>query len=67
MLSTLATGAFDDDTIPTIGFNLKEIKKGKVSIKVWDLGGQIRFRESWEKYCRNSDAIVFVVDAADIS
>lgn len=30
LLNTLATGQYDEDTIPTIGFNTKEIKKGKV-------------------------------------
>ena len=32
---------------------------------MWDLGGQPRFRDSWEKYCRTSSAIVFVVDSED--
>ena len=63
----MATGQFDEDTIPTIGFNYRRVKKGKVSINVWDLGGQERFRESWEKYCRQSDVIVFVVDSVDLS
>ena len=36
-------------------------------MKIWDLGGQAKFRESWEKYCRTSDVIIFVVDSADIS
>jgi len=67
LLGSLATGEYDEDTIPTIGFHLKEIKKGKVGMKVWDLGGQPKFRESWEKYCRNTDCIVFVVDSVDIS
>jgi ADP-ribosylation factor-like protein 8 len=31
----------------------------------WDIGGQPRFRQMWERYCRGSTAIVFVVDAAD--
>ena len=35
-------------------------------MKLWDLGGQPRFRESWEKYCRDADVIIFVVDAADL-
>jgi ADP-ribosylation factor-like protein 8 len=39
LLNTMHTGEYDEDTIPTIGFNLKEIKKGKVGLKVWDLGG----------------------------
>uniref|UniRef100_A0A8C4X1L5 Uncharacterized protein n=1 Tax=Eptatretus burgeri TaxID=7764 RepID=A0A8C4X1L5_EPTBU len=35
--------------------------------KVWDIGGQPRFRGGWERYCRNVDAIVYMVDAADAS
>lgn len=34
-------------------------------MKLWDLGGQTRFRESWEKFCRDSDVIIFVVDSYD--
>lgn len=34
-------------------------------MKVWDLGGQPRFRDSWEKYCWGVDAIVYVVDSAE--
>eukprot|EP01016_Furgasonia_blochmanni_P049926 TRINITY_DN7641_c0_g1_i1.p1 TRINITY_DN7641_c0_g1~~TRINITY_DN7641_c0_g1_i1.p1 ORF type:complete len:251 (+),score=64.17 TRINITY_DN7641_c0_g1_i1:62-754(+) len=67
LVNTMATGSFDEDTIPTIGFNLRELKKGKVQLKLWDLGGQPRFRESWEKYCRSADAIIYVVDASDFS
>ena len=52
LTNTLATGEFDEDTIPTIGFNYRRVRKGKVNINVWDLGGQERFRDSWEKYCR---------------
>jgi ADP-ribosylation factor-like protein 8 len=66
LANTLSTGKFDEDTIPTIGFNHRTMKKGKVSIKMWDLGGQPRFRDSWEKYCRSADAIVYVVDSADV-
>ena len=27
-----------------------KLKKGKVKFKMWDLGGQPRFRDCWEKY-----------------
>ena len=64
-VNVLATGQFEDDQIPTIGFNFRELTKGKVNFKMWDLGGQPRFRDSWEKYCRSSSYIVFVVDSAD--
>lgn len=51
--------------IPTVGFNMRKVTKGKVTIKLWDLGGQPRFRSMWERYCRGVHAIVYVVDAAD--
>ncbi len=44
---------------------MRNIKKGGVQIKMWDLGGQPRFRESWEKYCRGADGILFVVDSSE--
>ncbi len=33
---------------------------------MWDLGGQPRFRNLWERYCRGVQAIVYVVDSADL-
>lgn len=54
-----------EDTIPTIGFNMRRIRKRNVIIKVWDLGGEKRFRGMWERYCRGINAIVYIVDAAD--
>jgi ADP-ribosylation factor-like protein 8 len=52
-------------TIPTVGFNMKRLQQGHVTIKCWDLGGQPRFRPMWERYCRGVNAIVFIVDIAD--
>jgi ADP-ribosylation factor-like protein 8 len=66
LVNVMANNKFDEDTIPTIGFNFRKLKKGKVEFKLWDLGGQPRFRDSWEKYCRTVDAIVYVVDSADV-
>lgn len=48
--------------IPTVGFNMRKITKGNVTIKVWDIGGQPRFRSMWERYCRGVNAIVYVCD-----
>ena len=53
-------------TIPTVGFNMKKVQKGHVTLKCWDLGGQPRFRPMWERYCRGVNAIVFIVDIADV-
>jgi GTPase SAR1 family protein len=54
------TGGFSEDMIPTVGFNMRKVTKGNVTIKLWDLGGQPRFRSMWERYCRAVSAIVYV-------
>lgn len=43
-----------------VGFNMRKVTKGNVTIKLWDLGGQPRFRSMWERYCRAVSAIVYV-------
>mmetsp|Transcript_73174 Transcript_73174/g.65866 ORF Transcript_73174/g.65866 Transcript_73174/m.65866 type:complete len:178 (+) Transcript_73174:24-557(+) len=65
LLHVIHKGEFVDKIMPTVGFNMHKVDKGKVQIKVWDLGGQKKFRGMWERYCRNNDAIVYVIDAAD--
>ena len=66
LVNLLVTGEFDEDTITTIGFNFRQVKKNGVRLRIWDLGGQPKFRQTWEKYCRNCECIVYVVDSADI-
>jgi ADP-ribosylation factor-like protein 8 len=55
----LQTGGFSEDMIPTVGFNMRKVTKGNVTIKLWDIGGQPRFRSMWERYCRAVSAIVY--------
>lgn len=66
LVNTIATASFHEDMIPTVGFNMRKVTKGSVTIKLWDLGGQPRFRSMWERYCRGVQAIVFVVDSSDV-
>ena len=65
-LDVIASGSYAEDTIPTLGFNMRKVKKGRVTMKTWDVGGQPKFRSMWGRYCRGVDAIIFMVDAADI-
>ncbi|KAK4430426.1 ADP-ribosylation factor-like protein 8c [Sesamum alatum] len=65
LVNVVATGGYNEDMIPTVGFNMRKVTKGNVTIKLWDLGGQRRFRTMWERYCRGVSAILYVVDAAD--
>ena len=55
------------DTAPTIGLNVKMVKKGNVTMKCWDIGGQHQYRGEWGRYTRGCNAILFVVDTADVS
>ena len=41
LVNVIATGAFHEDMIPTVGFNMRKVTKGAVTIKLWDLGGQV--------------------------
>ncbi|ROW10879.1 hypothetical protein VPNG_05310 [Cytospora leucostoma] len=66
LLRVLSGGEFTIDSIPTVGFNMKKVQQGHVTLKCWDLGGQPRFRTMWERYCRGVNAIVFIVDIADV-
>ncbi|KAE9466250.1 hypothetical protein C3L33_01832, partial [Rhododendron williamsianum] len=65
LVNGIAVRGYSEDRIPTVGFNMRKVTKGNVTIKLWDLGGQRRFRGMWERYCRGVSAIVYVVDAAD--
>ena len=41
LVNVIATGGFQEDMIPTVGFNMRKVTKGAVTIKLWDLGGQV--------------------------
>ncbi|XP_065178609.1 ADP-ribosylation factor-like protein 8B-A [Sycon ciliatum] len=64
-VNVIASGQFNEDMIPTVGFNMRKVSKGNVTIKLWDIGGQPRFRSMWERYCRGVNCIVYMVDSAD--
>lgn len=46
LLNVLSNGmAPTQDTAPTIGLNVKMVKRGGVAMKCWDLGGQAMYRQ----------------------
>ncbi|KUF98838.1 Extracellular signal-regulated kinase 1 [Phytophthora nicotianae] len=53
-------------TIPTIGFNVETFEYKNIKFTAWDIGGQEKIRCLWKHYLCNNDAVIFVVDAADI-
>lgn len=40
---SLQSGNFSEDMIPTVGFNMRKVTKGNVTIKVWDIGNKFYF------------------------
>ncbi|CAD6577300.1 MAG: hypothetical protein CYPHOPRED_000216 [Cyphobasidiales sp. Tagirdzhanova-0007] len=67
LVNVLSAGQFSEEMVPTVGFNMKKVKKGNVTIKLWDIGGQARFRSMWQRYARGANAILFLVDSADVA
>ncbi len=42
LVNVIANNDFHEDMIPTVGFNMRKVTKGAITIKLWDLGGQVR-------------------------
>lgn len=66
LLYSLQLGEAMQFTVPTIGFNVEQVKVGNLEIHMWDIGGQTRFRNLWPHYFAQADGIAFVVDCNDV-
>ena len=64
LINYLIHGEFTE-TIPTSGLNREVIELPKLSLEIYDLGGQTEFRDMWADYNEQSDALIFVVDSTD--
>lgn len=51
---------WSEDVVPTVAFNYRKVRKGAVTLKIWDVAGQPKFRSMWERYCHGMDAIMCV-------
>ncbi|KAI5192178.1 hypothetical protein NECID01_1833 [Nematocida sp. AWRm77] len=54
-----------ETAIPTVGFNVENIKIGNVTITVWDIGGQKKIRTLWGFYADGLSGLVYVIDIED--
>lgn len=54
-----------ENIAPTVGLNIGRMELGGAKIIFWDLGGQSGLRTIWERYYSETNAIIYVVDAAD--
>ncbi|KAI8800350.1 ADP-ribosylation factor family-domain-containing protein [Cladochytrium replicatum] len=55
-----------EEIVPTVGFNVENFSfRSKVRFTVFDMSGQGKYRDLWQHYFHDTDAIIFVVDSAD--
>ncbi|KAI1714505.1 ADP-ribosylation factor family domain-containing protein [Ditylenchus destructor] len=52
-------------SIPTVGFNVETVTYKNIKFNVWDVGGQDKIRPLWRHYYTGTQALIFVLDAAD--
>jgi ADP-ribosylation factor-like protein 6 len=53
------------DIAPTIGFSVDEFDILGMRVTCFDMSGQGKYRDLWENYYSQVDAIIFVLDASD--
>lgn len=51
--------------IPTIGFEIEDIRRKRCTFKVWDISTQVLSRRLWSHYFPGTQALIFVVDSSD--
>ncbi|KAG2435451.1 hypothetical protein HYH02_011951 [Chlamydomonas schloesseri] len=52
---------------PTLGFNIKTMSFKGYKLNIWDIGGQKTLRPYWRNYYEKTDALIWVVDSADLA
>lgn len=56
-------------TVPTIGFNVEMMEakqnRTKITLTVWDIGGQEKMRRHWRNYYQDTAGLLFTVDCWD--
>mmetsp|Transcript_29310 Transcript_29310/g.40509 ORF Transcript_29310/g.40509 Transcript_29310/m.40509 type:complete len:187 (+) Transcript_29310:298-858(+) len=53
------------ETTPTVGFNVDTFQKGALCFTVFDMSGAGRYRNLWEQYYKECNAIIYVIDTSD--
>lgn len=53
-------------TVPTIGFNFETVEYKNIKFNVFDIGGQTQLRNLWRHYFQNTNALIYVLDSADV-
>jgi small GTP-binding protein len=66
LLTFLKEGPNDLVPKPSVGFETKEVKYKGVLMSVYDPAGGPKVRDLWKHYYAEVDAVVWIVDCADV-
>ena len=66
ILNTLSSG-HGSEICPTHGFNVQSLRKGELTMRVHDIGGQKSAWRLWPTFLVDVDVVIFVVDSSDRS
>lgn len=42
LVNVLGSNQFSEDVVPTVAFNLRQVRKGNVTLKIWDVAVRTR-------------------------
>lgn len=54
-----------EDVVATVGFTVEKFQTSSVRFTVFDMSGQGKYRDLWEHYYKEAQAIVYVIDSSD--
>ncbi|XP_071478115.1 ADP-ribosylation factor-like protein 6 [Diadema antillarum] len=54
-----------EDVVATVGFSVEKFTTPGVSFTVFDMSGQGKYRDLWEHYYKEAQAVIFVIDSSD--
>lgn len=60
-----ASAVNNDEIVPTVGFQVQTFTREIFKFSVFDMSGQGKYRDLWQHYFSETDAIIFVIDSSD--
>ncbi|KAL6059283.1 ADP-ribosylation factor, Arf Arf6 [Balamuthia mandrillaris] len=58
-------GEEDFKSNPTLSFSVETIEINRITLHIWDVGGQNKHRQLWRHYFMGTSALIFVIDSTD--
>lgn len=53
-------------SVPTVGFNVEEVKFKGLNFIVWDVGLHSTMIKLWHHYFAGTEALIYVIDSSDV-